>query len=104
MIKLNFVLANNNAIVGQEGKILRVFHEFGNKTQLGVLADCEALNGFSGGPGGKALKTFTIFSSTSMIQPFKNGKTKTFCMQLSIIIISTVIFVFGKLCKMVMLN
>ena len=48
--------------VSQEGKIFFVLHELANKTQLGVWAHCELLNGFTRGPGAKALEKFTIFS------------------------------------------
>ena len=46
--------------VSQEGKKVCVFHELGNKTHSAWVL-CEPFNGFSGEPGGKALKKFTIF-------------------------------------------
>ena len=47
--------------VSQEEKKFCVLYELGYKTQLGFWAHFEPLSGFTGGPGGEALKKFTIF-------------------------------------------
>ena len=44
------------------GKKVCVFHELGNKIELGVWEALYPLRRFSGGPGGKALKNITICS------------------------------------------
>ena len=47
--------------ISQEGKNICIFHELGNKMQLGVRVHCQSLNRFSGGPGGKDIICTVMF-------------------------------------------